>query len=544
VREERVFYGVAKDITERKEAEIALRESEAGYRLLAESATDMISSHALDGTFRYVSSACRTLLGYEPEELIGTNGFDLYHPEELERVRAKYQRLLAGGERERDTVRFRRKDGSWLWVEVVARIGEDDRGEPLLQAATRDMTDARHALEALQSAEERFRTAFDEAPIGMAIFDLERRILRVNAALCELFGRSEEELLGRTADDFTYPQDLPLTTGRIGELRDGDVRSVTIEKRYVRKDGQIIWAQASASTMHDADGNPVGLLGQVEDISVRRAAEEETRVARVAAERANRAKSEFLSRMSHEVRTPLNAVLGFAQLLELEDLEPGQRESVARIIAGGNHLLALINDVLDISRIEAGQLPISVAPVDLPAAVESVVHQLDPMAAARSITVTADLSAVRGAEVLADRRRLEQVLLNLLSNAIKYGPEGSAVGIRGVCGKDTARVNVIDEGPGIRAEDLKRLFVPFERLGADGVEGTGLGLALSRNLVEAMGGEIGVDSAERGSVFWVELPLAGTADSGQAARRFAGERRARRAGSTPRGPAGSGTRSP
>src|SRR5436305_4455007 len=412
--------------------------------------------------------------------------------------------------RERETVRFRRKDGSLVWVDVIARIVEDEHGLPILQASTRDMTDARRALEALQAAEERFRKAFDDAPIGMAIFDLDRRMQRVNSALCELVGYRPEELLGRRADDLSDPEDLKKTSRSLDLLLKGKLPAVSIDKRYIHKDGHTVWAQASVSVMHDADGNPVGLLGQVQDIGPRLRAEEETRRARVAAERANHAKSEFLTRMSHELRTPLHAMLGFAQLLELEELTPGQRESVERILAGGAHLRGLLDDVLDISRIEVGQLLIAPAPVDLARAVDDAVDLLTPLAAERSVEVRAELADGGGVEVLADRQRLEQILLNLISNAIKYGPARSVVEVRGQRRANMARVEVVDQGPGIPAADLDRLFVPFERLSASAsaAEGTGLGLALSRNLAAAMGGSIGYTNTGSGSAFWLDLPLA------------------------------------
>jgi len=234
--------------------------------------------------------------------------------------------------------------------------------------------------------------------------------------------------------------------------------------------------------------------------------------AREEAERANHAKSEFLSRMSHELRTPLNAILGFAQLLEMDGLNPEQRDSVAHILKGGRHLLGLIDEVLDISRIESGRLPLSPEPV---LASEILLEALDlarPLAAQRSIEFRAVTTEAWNQHVLADRQRLKQVLLNFLSNAVKFNRVGGVVTVS--CEHAAAerlRVKVTDTGPGIQAEMIERLFTPFERLGADqsGVEGTGLGLALSKRLVEVMGGAIGVDTAVgRGSIFWVELPRA------------------------------------
>ncbi|HYS17598.1 MAG TPA: ATP-binding protein [Candidatus Binatia bacterium] len=229
-----------------------------------------------------------------------------------------------------------------------------------------------------------------------------------------------------------------------------------------------------------------------------------------AAAAANRAKSEFLSRMSHELRTPLNGILGFAQLLELDAQNPEQREGVDHILRGGRHLLALINEVLDIARIEAGKLSISLEPVPAGDVVNSALDLVRPQAASRGIRLPAAIAC--DDHVMADRQRLQQVLLNLLSNAVKYNREGGAVSVScdvGPAGR--FRLTVADTGAGIAPERMHRLFTPFDRLDAPEttVEGTGLGLALSKGLVELMGGSLSAESAcGHGSRFTVELPIA------------------------------------
>jgi signal transduction histidine kinase/ActR/RegA family two-component response regulator len=243
----------------------------------------------------------------------------------------------------------------------------------------------------------------------------------------------------------------------------------------------------------------------------RRQAEQVTAEARLEAEGANRAKSELLSRMSHELRTPLNAILGFGQLLEMECTDRDRAEEVGQILKSGRHLLSLIDVVLDISRIDAGTMALSLEPVRTGDVIGDALELAAPLAAERGIRLEPPPDTAIDRYVRADVQRLKQVLLNLLSNAIKYNREGGRVSLNVEEAADRLRIVVLDTGPGIPAEHLDEVFTPFQRLAQDtaAIDGAGLGLALSKRLVEAMGGELGVIS-ERGvgSTFWVVLPPA------------------------------------
>jgi signal transduction histidine kinase len=269
------------------------------------------------------------------------------------------------------------------------------------------------------------------------------------------------------------------------------------------------------------------MVGIMHDVTQRHQAAEHANVAldraenaRERAERASEAKSEFMSRMSHELRTPLNAILGFAQLLELAPLDGEDADNLIQITRAGRHLLTLVNDALDVARIEAGQLGLALGPVEVWPALAESLDLVRPAAAARSLVVEQPRADAPGHRVRADRNRLRQVLANLLSNAVKYNVPGG--GIQVDCrpllstgtdadGVPQIRLAVSDTGVGIPAERMDEVFLPFQRLGAEtsGVEGTGLGLAVTKSLVEAMGGTISVGSVEGvGTTFYVDLPAA------------------------------------
>ncbi len=256
----------------------------------------------------------------------------------------------------------------------------------------------------------------------------------------------------------------------------------------------------------DAIGHLSASLTRAGELLGRRAAE--LTAARDEAVLATRTKNTFMSRTSHELRTPLNSILGFAQLLAMSDLGEEDRDSANRILEAGRHLLALINEIIDIARIESGKLSLSLEPISLLTLVEDTSHLMAPLAAARSITISRDCPRT-GLAVQADQQRLSQVLVNLLSNAVKYNREGGTIAI--TCqeeGADRVSLVVADTGPGIAEENLERIFIPFERVGAEfsGIEGTGIGLPLAKALTEAMGGQLTVSSVPgEGSVFTVSL---------------------------------------
>jgi len=357
------------------------------------------------------------------------------------------------------------------------------------------------------------RLLFFELSLDMlCIANFDGYFLHLNPAWEKTLGWSEEELKAKPFIEFVHPDDREETIAEAARLMPG-AETVSFENRYRCKDGSykwLLWSSVGLPEQHL-------YVAVARDMTERRTAEEAVLEAKEAAEqakegaeRANRAKSEFLSRMSHELRTPLNSILGFAQLLEMEEITLEQRDEVTYIRRGGEHLLELINEVLDIARIEAGRLPLSLEPVNVREILAVTADLIAPLAAERRISVE-----VRAPEldryVFADRQRLKQVLLNLVSNALKYNwEEEGCVTIACREAEPRMHISVTDTGPGIAPENLERIFVPFERAGADAttVEGTGLGLALSRRLMQAMGGDIRIESERnKGSTFTIDLPL-------------------------------------
>jgi two-component system, sensor histidine kinase and response regulator len=373
----------------------------------------------------------------------------------------------------------------------------------------REMRSIANRTAALEASEQGFRQIFEEGPIGIAVVDLDQRFVKVNPSVCQMMGYSEEELLQRNTLELTHPDDVSNDQGVAKSLREGASRC-SFEKRYLRKDKELLWVTLTASIIRDKNGEPHHYLTMMKDISERKRVEQALHAAKEEADRANRAKSEFLSRMSHELRTPLNAILGFGQLLERQEPTEVQKNRVGHIMNAGRHLLNLINEILDIARVESGRLQFSLEPVLVEQAVDEAIDLVRPLAAERKIQIERTDLIGPSPSVLADRQRLKQVLLNLLANAVKYNRDAGRVIVDLAPQPDQRfRISISDEGSGIPADKRGRLFSPFDRLGAEltASEGTGLGLALSKRLVETMGGAIGESAPASGSCFWIEFPL-------------------------------------
>lgn len=386
----------------------------------------------------------------------------------------------------------------------------------------------------IRLAMEQLNEAQHIAQVGSWELDLTDNILIWSDEIFHLF-EIDKERFGATYEAFLnaiHPEDrgaVNAAYNRSLQTRE----SYEITHRLLMPDQRIKYVTERCASYFDGEGKPIRSVGTVQDVTELKQTELalkdlneelEQRVqqrtglllhAKEEADRANNAKSEFLSRMSHELRTPMNAIMGFAQLLETDQetpVTPDQADNVREIRHAGQHLLELINEVLDLARIETGRIELSLEPVEVPSLIGECIALLQPLTSERRIALKLDLDGV--GTVQADRLRLRQTLLNLLSNAVKYNRDGGSVLIScQLATEGRVRIAVCDSGRGIAADALPRLFQPFERIESayDGIEGTGIGLALSKRLVEAMGGSIGVESvAGEGSTFWIDLPAAET----------------------------------
>jgi PAS domain S-box-containing protein len=472
------------------------------------------------GEIVLVNTRLCELFGYSTEELLGRE-VDFLVPDRRREAHQQHRLGYDAAPRvgtmgQGRVVTGRRRDGSEFPVDVRLAPSVLD-GERYVVAFVDDVTDRVRAQAELDSTRTLLQAILDHAPSQIYVKDVEGRYVLANRQVAVESGVANEAMIGRTDEEIFPGADFRSWRATEQEV----IATASPLEREEGFDGhetrQTYLSQKFP--LLDPDGVPYAVGGISTNITARRSLQDALESARREADRANRAKSQFLSRVSHELRTPLNSVMGFAQLLQMDADDPHVRESADQILRAGRHLLELINEVLDISRIEAGELRLSVEPVRVADVLAEVGDLIRVQADQRGLRFEPAL--VRDEVVFADRHRVVQVLLNLGSNAVKFNRVDGRVSMAVERRREQVRIVVRDDGPGIGPESQERLFSPFERLGVDpALEGTGLGLALSRGLTEAMGGTMGVDSTlGRGSAFWVELPAAPAADGTQSASR-------------------------
>jgi PAS domain S-box-containing protein len=499
----RVWGSMLISLVNRKKNERQLEQTRQNLQTFFDSIDDILWVIDADENIIYANPASERSLGYTLDEILDKPVLNMHPEEDRDEVHRVVWEILNGKKRSMNFPLLH-KNGRLIPVDTKLKRGYWNDA-PAIYAISKDLTE-------IQVSEKKFSTAFHANPTMMAISRTRDGVyLDVNNTFTETLGYSADELIGHSDKELHLLVDPELKEKIIQMALEGKVlRKEEMQMRT--KSGDIRTGLLSADSIYVGDEQCVITVSV--DITDRKKAEIELLAARQEAELANLAKSEFLSRMSHELRTPMNSILGFAQLLELGTLNNSQRKGVNHILHSGRHLLDLINEVLDISRIEAGRLALSLEPVDVSLIMQEALDIIQPLALKNQVVVHPLPVFQKPLFVHSDHQRLKQILLNLLNNAVKYNKQGGSLKLDAVQmppeeGKPLrVRMLVTDTGIGIRPENLSRIFEAFERIGAEKSEqeGTGLGLSVVKKLVTALNGSIGVESEpEVGSTFWVEF---------------------------------------
>lgn len=516
------YLGIRFDISDRKKIEAELAKSEAQFRGLVEGANDVIWSFDLDGLYTYLSPQFETLFGWKPSEWIGKSFVDLVHPDDLEiLIKNNHQYILAGEISHNFEIRHLHRDGHYVWVRISATAIKNEQGTIIgRQGILSDISDLKQAEIGLQASENRFRRVFASNIVGMMFTDFSGQIIDANDRFLEITGYSREDLNNHRINwaAITPPEHVANDYKAIEHLRLYGAIDPW-EKEYYRPDGSRIPVLIGVALLSD-NQNDSSCVCVVVDITDRKQYEAQLQQTNLELARATRMKDEFLANMSHELRTPLNAILGMSEAMQEEifgSLNQKQHQSVQTIEKSGTHLLALINDILDVAKIESGKIELNCTPTPITELCESSLIFIKQQALKKRISIQTEISPYLP-NLLIDERRIRQVLINLLNNAIKFTPEGGRVSLTVTfeSSTETALSNhyisfaVADTGIGITHENLAKLFQPFVQIDSAlnrQYMGTGLGLTLVKKIVEMHGGEVKVESTiDLGSCFAFRLP--------------------------------------
>ncbi len=505
---------IARDVTAGVAAEASLAESRETTRAILDAAMDAIIVIDRDMTILESNPGAELIHGVPSEHRVGRQVTELVVNDDKVMVETSFRQAFDEDGAVGFRCRMMHVDGHIITNEIRGRTLRDADGPPTrLVFISRDISDTVAFEAALARSFSMTKAILDAAPDSIVVIGRDFVIIEASPGTELTYGHPKTKRMGHSAMTIVHSDDRAFVTKELERLfDDNNDELISYRFRAYHADGRLLKIETRGRRLRGDDSQPPRAVLVSRDVTESVAAEQALAIAKEEAERANAAKSEFMSRMSHELRTPLNSVLGFAQILQMELASPDARELVNHIYKSGQHLLTLINEVLDISWAESGTIGLSLEPVGLKALVDECLDIMRPQANDRGVSMGYGNAFEH--RVKADHLRLKQVILNLLSNAIKYNRENGTVTLNCQAGSGHLRFCVTDTGHGIAPELHDRLFTAFDRLDAEarGIEGTGLGLTLSKNFVEAMGGALGYESAvDLGSTFWIELPLSETA---------------------------------
>ncbi len=488
------------EITQRKQFESRMIEEESRFRAMAERLPIGLFLADRTGRFSYVNPAFELLSGHSQSSALGDGWLRMVHPEDRDGVVRGWTTANRDSSIFAQELRLIKPEKSVVWVSVVASPnvdGDQFRGHV---GTCQDITKRRAAELLLKESELRFRAMADSAPVMIWLDDEDQKCIYLNKGWLAFTGRTEEEEANGAWMKGVHPEDLPRLRDTFKRCFD-DRQSFRIEYRHRRHDGQYRWLLDMGVPRHDSSGQFAGYIGSCIDIDDSKRAEEQLGAARDAAESASRAKSAFLTNMSHEIRTPMTAILGFTDLLADRSLPEAVRQDHLEMIRdGGRHLLQIINDILDMSKIESGESNLTIARCDVRTICDEVIGLTRPQAAEKKLALVFEWDAGTPAVIGTNALRLRQVLLNLISNAIKFTDAGTVgLSVSPVPASDPPQLQfqVRDTGPGISPENLGRIFTPFYQADTSLTRpagGTGLGLSISKRLAELLGGQMSVES--------------------------------------------------
>ena len=501
--------GISRDITEYYRAQQAVRDSEANWRSLVESVPDIISTMTLDYRLEFINRL-PPALGLKPQDIVGKSVFDFLPEEHHERIKSACAQVIETGEVA--TYEVQGLISRYWYASCIGPIQLDGELVGFVMAST-NITDRKQAEIELQHSEERFRRAVLNAPLPIMIHAEDGEVLQISRAWTDLTGYTHEDM-PTVSKWLTLVGDQSATEikAHLSRLYPSTDRVVEGEYEIFTRSGEKqIW-KFSSSSLGELPGKRHLGISMALDITERIKTQEAMQLAKETAEYASRAKSDFLANMSHELRTPLNAIIGFAEILRDElvgSINAEQKECINDIHISGEHLLEMINDILDLSKIEAGKMALQLETFSIVEAVEEVNAIISALAVKKDLDLT--LECDQNGTIEADRVKFKQIFYNLLSNAVKFTPEGGKVATVLEITDTELRAEVIDTGIGIAEEDQAKLFAPFTQIDTSKSRrygGTGLGLALTHRLILLHGGEISVESQEgKGSKFGLKIPL-------------------------------------